>query len=94
MVFQGAGKTDVIDVTENVGSVVECCQCKQKTEKILQLQKEKEGLDKDCEEVLTWGKNLENNLKKLAAKLSIVLKDLAGTKRKLFVVTSEQIYFW
>ncbi|KAJ1523483.1 hypothetical protein ONE63_001336 [Megalurothrips usitatus] len=67
-------------------------ECKEKADKISELEEEKLHLDKECDELLSWGRSMEASNIELAERLVNVLKDLAGSKSQLFSTVSENIF--
>lgn len=66
---------------------------KEKDEKIAELLNDKAELDKECEDVLSWGRSHEHNYNELIDKLASVLKDLAETKLRVIKVAIRNVNF-
>lgn len=69
----------------------ECQECTNKLERISELEKDKTELDKECEELLSWGRSHETENNKLIDKLAEAFKTLAQTTSKLTKVTIGKI---
>lgn len=73
-------------IIRDLHNQIEMCQkvCAEKSEKIAEL-------DKECEDMLSWGKSVEQNHSDLANRLGGLLKDLADSKMKVFAAGVEKI---
>ncbi|KAK3914111.1 Centromere-associated protein E [Frankliniella fusca] len=63
----------------------------EKDQKIADLMKDKDDLDKECEELLSWGRSIDEMKAELAERFTVALKDLADTKSTLFSVAMAKV---
>ena len=68
-------------------------QLKEKDNKILELEEEKTQLNKECEELLSWGRSLNKDNSQFCDRIADLMKQIAETKTKLFYSLSERILF-
>ncbi|XP_034232396.1 centromere-associated protein E isoform X5 [Thrips palmi] len=84
-------KKIVKEKEEMIAQLLDCPKCKDNLDKIAELDKEKSDLDKECEDLLSWGRSHEQNYNELVDKFAELLKILAETRLQLTKVAIGKI---